>query len=143
MLGILGPPGGAKLRCDPVGRDANLLHVVMPVEKVSVNPPAPVIEQTAAFGSERSITHGARHLLTATQCAQIGAAAKRVGTIELDVVSVVLHTFEDAVAVRVPASIDPGEFQRLPDLRPDPQQPVAIAAKLPVDEGLDDLPHGF
>jgi len=143
VFGILGAQGGAQRRCDLRGGDAaHLLHVVLAVEQVSVDPGAAFLEQAAVLAGRGALAHGARHLFGGAQRRQVVDAAHRVGTVELHVVGVVLHALHHAVAVGVPAAGHPGELQRLADGRPQAAQPRVISRKLPVEIGLDDLPHG-
>src|ERR1019366_7946371 len=143
LLGVLGTHVAAQRGGDLVFRHAaDLLRVVFAVEQIGVNPLAAALEEAAVFDCRSRVARGAGHLFTGAQRAQIIDAAHRVGAIELHVVGVVLHAFQDAVAVGIPAAGDPGEFQSSLDAGPDAAQPVEIAGEPPIEIGVHDLAHG-
>src|ERR1019366_3625874 len=142
LLGVLGTHVAAQRGGNFVfGHAADLLGVVFTVEEIGVNPLAAVLEEAAVFGCRR-VAGGAGHLFSGAQRAQIIDAAHRVGAVELHVVGVVLHAFQDAVAVGVPAAGDPGEFQGSLDAGPDAAQPFEVAGEPPIEIGVHYLAHG-
>ena len=65
----------------------------------------------------------------------------RVRPVELDVVGIVLHAFHYAVAVGIPSARNPGKLKRLLCARPGALKQCLVAADLPVQPRMDDLPH--
>ena len=63
------------------------------------------------------------------------------GTVEFDVISVMLHAFEHAVFIGVPSAGDPRKLQTFFDARPHTAQPVHVAGERPVQICVNDLPH--
>ena len=131
LLGVFGAHVAEQGGGDFVfGDAADLLDVVFAVEEIGVDPLAAVLEEAAVFGGGGEVAGGAGHLFAGAQGAEVIDAAHRVGTVELDVVGVVLDAFEDAVAVGIPAAGDPGELEGFLDAGPDAAQPVEVAGEL-------------
>src|ERR1035441_6620485 len=130
-----------------VGRDlllgdaADFLHVEFAIKEVGVDPLAAAFEQRTILRRAGSVAGRPRHLLAGPQRAQIEDAALRVGAVELHVVGVVLHAFEDAILIGIPAARNPGELDGLLDARPHAAEPRGVAGKLPIEVGVHDLAH--
>ncbi len=111
-----------------LGNPAHLLDIVFAVEKAGVDKLAPTLEQIAVIAGSRIIAQRPRHLLGGSQAAQVINPAQRIGTVELDIIRVVLHALHDAVAIRIPAAGNPREGQGQFDPRPQGAQPGSVAA---------------
>lgn len=120
---------------------ADLLFVVLAVEEIGVDPLTSGGEQTPAFDGEIRVADDAGHFLTGTESAEIVDTAEGIGTVEFDVVGIVLDAFHDAVAIGVPTARDPGEFEGFPDMGPHGVEPLTITAERPIKIGVEDLPH--
>ena len=118
-----------------------MLHIVFAVEQAGIDRSTAAVEQTPAEFGEGGVAHGAGHLLGGAERAEVPDAAQRIGSEELDVIGVVLDTFHDAVAVRVPAARNPGELQGAFCAGPEAAEPGIVARELPVEVQLHDLAH--
>src|SRR5208337_3734113 len=68
-------------------------------------------------------------------------AAQRVWPIELDVVGVMLNAFQHSVAAGIPSAGHPRKFNSLLHAWPQIAQPLIVAAELPIEPRMNDLPH--
>ena len=119
MFGVLGTHAADGGRRDSIFRNAaNFLYVIFTVEEISVDPSAAFFEQSAILLHRGPVTEHASNLFGSAQCSEIIHAAKRIRTVELDVISVVLHAVHDAVAMGVPATWNPSKRERVLNLRP-------------------------
>ena len=119
----------------------HLLHVVLAVEQLRVDPRAARLEEPPRLLPHLVVAHDARHFLDGAERAEIVDAAERVRPVELDVVGVVLRALEHAVAIGVPATLEPRERDRALDARPQLAQERFVAGELIVQIHLHDLAH--
>src|SRR6266516_2614081 len=82
-----------------------------------------------------------RDLFRGAQSPKVVDAGERVGPIELDVVSVVLHAIHDTVAVGIPSARYPCERDAFLYTRPEFLEPVFVSRNPPVQPCLNDLAH--
>src|SRR6184192_3460204 len=116
----------------------NFLNVELSVPKLLQLRLALLADLTISLGC-RSIVQYRCHKFCRSQRAKVERAHHRVGTIKLNVVSIVLFAFHHPVAIGVP--VDPGELQRSFSLRPKFSKKIIVSRQLPFAVELQNAAH--
>src|SRR5438132_12328122 len=115
-------------------RHADLLDVVLTVEQLAIDArTAGFVDRAVLIGIR--IAEEARDFFCRAERAEVESAAHGVGTVELDVVRIVLLALHHSIAVRIPQL--PRVVQRALGGGPDMPQKSVIAGALPFSIELD------
>jgi len=107
-----------------------LLDVILAVVQPLLGESAARLKDGAVAIGRCFIAHLAGHLFRCTQRAQVQGSHHGIGTIELDVIGVVLHARHQPVPIGVP--LKPGIFQGLLGAGPQLPEIRVVAAQLPI-----------
>src|SRR5919205_3597377 len=115
------------------------LHEILAVPEQLIQPPAAALEDLTAAPVKLRLSHDLRQLFDRAQSGQVVDATERIGSVELDVIGVVLPTVRYAVSIRVPVST--GIVDRALDAGPDLREPLPVGAQLPLPQYAQDAAH--
>ena len=87
------------------------------------------------------IADGICHFLSGPKRAEVVDTAQGIGSIECNIVGVVLHPIENTALGGVPTAGDPAKGDRPFDPRPHRAQPCIVSREFPIQVGVHDLAH--